>query len=318
MIKLIHKQWGNLTLYLFELPNKTTLEFLPGYGAGLNGLYIPTAKGTISIIEGYNELTDIEKEGKVRFLSTFLFPFPNRTQDGKYSHEGKQHQFPTNETARKNALHGMLHNKPFTVSGIFTDGEVGKIEMVYHEENPPHYYPFPFEVRIKWEFSVDGISCHTTVENTGTSNMPVGFGWHPYFKTGSTINNWKVCLPTGKEFLVDERMIPTGEKVQFDAFSKPGLFNDTHFDTGFELNIESKIVESSFEDTTCSLRIKVWQETGPGKFNYLQVYSPPARNMLAIEPMTCPANALQTGESLNLLAPGEIQQASFGIGWTLI
>jgi aldose 1-epimerase len=318
MIKLRHTLWENLTLYSFQLPDQTTIEFLPGYGAGLNGLHIPTSAGLVNFIEGYQEFTDIEKNGKVRYLSSFLFPFPNRTQDGKYSFEAKDYQFPINETARNNALHGMLHNKPFIVSGIFTDGEVGKIEMVYHEENPPHYYPFPFEVRIRWEFSVEGLSCHTSIENIGESKMPVGFGWHPYFKTGSRVNDWKVGLPNGKEFLVDERMIPTGEKVAFDKFSKPALFGETHFDTGFELPANSETVESSFEDPALGLKVNVWQETGPGKYNYLQVYSPPDRNMLAIEPMTCPANALQTGESLNLLPPGQIQQASFGIKWALI
>lgn len=315
MISLKTTDWGRFTLYAFTCPNGNVIEFLPGYGAGLNGLHVQTTNGTVNLVEGYSSPEDIEKDGKVRYLGTFLFPFPNRTKGGHYQFEGKGYQFPINESARNNALHGMLFNKPFVVAGIFTDGEQGKIEMVYRDEHPPDHYPFPYEVRIRWKFTGESLECYTSVENIGDSAMPVGFGWHPYFRANSPVNQWKVQLPVGEEFLVDKSLIPTGEMKAFSSFEKPAPFGETHFDTGFRLAVSGPKAVSSFQDDGSNIKVDVWQETGDGKYNYLQVYSPPDRTMLAIEPMTCPANALQSGESIINLNPGEIQNASFGIVW---
>jgi aldose 1-epimerase len=54
-------------------------------------------------------------------------------------------------------------------------------------------------------------------------------------------------------------------------------------------------------------------------FDYVMVFSadtlPPARRRrgLAVEPMTCPPNAFQSGEGLRALQPGESFEASWGI-----
>jgi aldose 1-epimerase len=45
-------------------------------------------------------------------------------------------------------------------------------------------------------------------------------------------------------------------------------------------------------------------------FKYLQVYIPPNRNCIAIEPMTCPANAFNSEKDLIILEP---QQNCSGI-----
>nr|MCU0326080.1 hypothetical protein [Spirosomataceae bacterium] len=37
--------------------------------------------------------------------SAFLFPFPNRLEDGKYTFEGHEYQMPITEPARQNAIH---------------------------------------------------------------------------------------------------------------------------------------------------------------------------------------------------------------------
>ena len=57
----------------------------------------------------------------------------------------------------------------------------------------------------------------------------------------------------------------------------------------------------------------MWQEAGPGAYRYLQVYTPPGRESIAIEPMTCAPNAFNNGMGLIRLDPGEAFTASFGI-----
>ncbi|MBU0474326.1 MAG: hypothetical protein KKF62_09190 [Bacteroidetes bacterium] len=36
----------------------------------------------------------------------------------------------------------------------------------------------------------------------------------------------------------------------------------------------------------------LWQEVGKGKYNYLQFYTPPKRNSVAVEPKTRNVNSL--------------------------
>jgi galactose mutarotase-like enzyme len=49
-------------------------------------------------------------------------------------------------------------------------------------------------------------------------------------------------------------------------------------------------------------------------YPFAQVYAPAGQSLIALEPMTAPTNALTTGRSLPLAAPGERFSAVFRIG----
>ncbi|MCB0643138.1 MAG: hypothetical protein KDC44_15925, partial [Phaeodactylibacter sp.] len=51
----------------------------------------------------------------------------------------------------------------------------------------------------------------------------------------------------------------------------------------------------------------------PGKYNFLQVFTPDHRQSIAIEPMTCNVDAFNNREGLIVLKPGEAHAASFGL-----
>jgi aldose 1-epimerase len=58
-----------------------------------------------------------------------------------------------------------------------------------------------------------------------------------------------------------------------------------------------------------------WQETGAGKYNFLQVFIPPLRHCVALEPMTCAPDAFNNGMGLARLEPGEMLKGSFGVSF---
>jgi aldose 1-epimerase len=63
------------------------------------------------------------------------------------------------------------------------------------------------------------------------------------------------------------------------------------------------------------LRVTVWLGE---PFRWVMLFSGDplpdvARRSLAVEPMTCPPNALQTGEDLIRIAPGESLTARWGV-----
>jgi galactose mutarotase-like enzyme len=102
-------------------------------------------------------------------------------------------------------------------------------------------------------------------------------------------------------------------------FTEPKVVGTTQLDTAF-----TQLRRDTRGRTAVRLRrpaagraISLWMDEG---FRYVQVYTgdtlePPARRRrgIAVEPMTCPANAFRTGEDLIRLEPGTTWRGDWGI-----
>jgi aldose 1-epimerase len=108
-------------------------------------------------------------------------------------------------------------------------------------------------------------------------------------------------------------MIPTGEVKKYNQFNSRAPIGNIAFDSCFRLALIGDKHMTGIYDPATDIKFILWQETGPGKYNYLQVYTPPARHSVAIEPMTCNINAFNNHEGLIILEPDEIFQASYGV-----
>lgn len=138
-------------------------------------------------------------------------------------------------------------------------------------------------------------------------------GWHPYFKTNSKVDNLMLKIPAKYQIEVDPRMIPTGVKLPADSFTQLKKIGDAELDTGFIIEAQKGVATTEIYDPGYDLHVKVWQETGTWKYNYLQIYIPPSRESIAIEPMTCSIDAFNNKEGLIVLAPGQSVKASCGV-----
>ncbi len=61
------------------------------------------------------------------------------------------------------------------------------------------------------------------------------------------------------------------------------------------------------------LTINIWQQTGKWKYNYLQVFIPPSKKSIAVEPMTCAADAFNNKMGLIILNPKKSFSTSCGV-----
>lgn len=290
-------------------------EILPDYGAALNALHIPYPNGTtISLLDGYTTDTEPAETGAL-YKGVFLFPFPNRLKDGKWQNGPDSYQFPINEPARNNALHGLLFNRSFEIEDMLAFGEKAVVRLSYTQTIREACYPFLYKIRIEFTLSEkEGLSVLTTVENQDIVSMPFGLGWHPYFKTGSPTDRLMLHVPEVRALEVDEQMIPTKVLAPFVAFNRPALLADTSLDTGFKIDAKSGKYRIAVEDLEKDIRFTVWQMAGSGDYGYVQIYTPPHKKSIAIEPMTCSANALQTrDEGLINLAPGMTHEFLWGV-----
>src|SRR5205814_1437131 len=143
-------------------------------------------------------------------------------------------------------------------------------------------FPFPHTVRVDMMLSRLGLRIETTVRADAGSRVPVSFGWHPYFRVpGAARADWVLTLPGGGE------PAPLGERV---------------FDDGFDGISEGQVLAIG------DIRVRFG-----GGYPVAQVFAPAAADVVSLEPMTAPTNALMTGDGLRVLEPGEAFTARFAV-----
>lgn len=315
MFKINEESFGSLTQ--LELSNMLTGEYatiIHDYGTCTNELVLQTNGKNRSLLKGTKNAQDIV--GKNWFKSAKLAPFPNRISNGKYSFNGKEYQLPLTDAKHGNAMHGFVFDKVFELLSHDESQTECAVELQYTYNGKLEGFPFPFKMNLTYILSDDGFECETLVMNTGTEAMPFGDGWHPYFQTNTKVDRLQLCLPAAELIEVDDKLIPTGNLLPFKDFEDCLVtIGDRQFDTGLKLTLNGRDDQANIElyDPENDILINLWQEVGDKKYNYLQLYIPPDRQSIAIEPMTCATDAFNNGMGLITLAPGERFQAKYGI-----
>jgi galactose mutarotase-like enzyme len=158
-------------------------------------------------------------------------------------------------------------------------------------------FPFEHELVMDVEVGAGRLTLSTTLCATGSEPVPVAFGFHPYLRIpGSSRRDWRVALGATQRLVLDEHMIPTGagEPLAEREFA----LDEQSWDDGLAgLNKPAR-----FEVSDGHRTLTVTFEEG---FGYAQVYAPPGHDYICFEPMTAPTNALNSGEGLVVVAPGE-------------
>lgn len=289
-----------------ETGNEITI--IPEMGARLNHFQVNIHGDSVDIIDGYSDAHSLTEGALMK--NALLAPFPNRVANGQYHFNDCVHQLYINRPHENNAIHGFVFDKPFLLEA---SGQVDDYYEFVLRSNvaPEEGFPFPFAMVVKYRFGGPWLEVDTELVNTGKGVMLAGFGWHPYFKTGSGIDQIRLSLPEVKRIEVDSRLIPTGEVSAYDTFSALHPIGTTEFDTGFHLRGQEREVQ--LYDENLGLYITLSLPAIDSPYEYLQIYTPPSRGSVALEPMTCAANAFNNGLGLKKLSPGESLHSHFTI-----
>jgi aldose 1-epimerase len=291
---------------LISEDEKTRLDLVPGHGACVLDLVFEG----VSILDGFK--TAQEMEGNRWSKNIVLFPFPNRLKDGRYEWEGTSYQFPVNDAHTGNALHGFGLAKPMRVSQLDLSAEGATITCEYRDPGDHPAYPFPFTFSI--QFTIDQrnqLTVNMAFQNDGTQSIPVGLGWHPYFRLSEKVDTLLVQLPESEMIGIDRFMIPNGKRYAYDKFAELSTLGGHTLDNCFALPTDRATTSATLSGQFGTLHY--WQETGAGKYNFLQVFTPPHRESIALEPMTCNIDAFNNGEGLIRLDALESVNAKFGL-----
>jgi aldose 1-epimerase len=246
-----------------------------------------------------------------------LIPWPNRLADGRYRFDGVDYQLALTEPNKSNAIHGLLRWRPWRA----IEHGVARVVMgtrLY----PLSGYPFALDLRIDYRLGEDGLIVATTVTNIGDRACPYGAGQHPYLSPGDAmIDECTLELAAATRVLTDaERQLPAGEEpvagTEFD-YRAPRRLGDQQVDFAFtELTREEGGRARARLAAPDGRTVELWVDES---YPFIEVFTgdtlaPPRRRRgLAVEPMTCLANAFQSGEGLIRLEPGEEFTSRWGV-----
>jgi aldose 1-epimerase len=245
-----------------------------------------------------------------------LMPWPNRLEDGSYEFDGRTHQLPLTEPERRNAIHGLVRTEAWRARAQ----EPHRVVME-HVLEPRPGYPFTLSLSVEYSLSEGGLRVQTTATNVGAEACPFGSGQHPYLTLGTPVVDSLVMRAPGRTVLIeDERGIPRGREpvdgTEYD-FRRPREIRETTLDDAFtDLERgEDGLARVELRDPTSRAGLTVWLDES---YRYLQLFTGDplpdvGRRSLAVEPMTCPANAFRTGEDLVRLEPGASCESAWGI-----
>jgi aldose 1-epimerase len=301
----------------YHLKNDTTAEYamiIPSFGGTLNQVALTKNGKVYELLDSSGTYEELITEGRNKFKGSKLFPFPNRIANGQYSFENKVYNFPVNFPHENNAIHGIVLESNFSVVQKKVSEESAALTIQYKTTGDEAGYPFKVIIMIEYVLAENSFSVKTNIENVDNKNVPVSDGWHPYFKTGSKIDDCILTLPVLYSYEVDDRMLPTGNIIKEETFITPMKIGNSNFDTNYKLAItENKTLSVKLRDPIQNITLVLWQEAGIGKYNYLQIYTPPDRQSIAIEPMTCLTNAFNNNEGLIVLKPEDKSDFLFGL-----
>jgi aldose 1-epimerase len=165
-------------------------------------------------------------------------------------------------------------------------------------------FPFPHRLDLALELHPEVLSISTTLTARELA-VPIAFGWHPYFQLPRAPRaSWELELPPMQALELDARQLPTGEEHACEGFRTP--LGTLTLDDGFAGIGSRAELSLSAGDRLLTVSFDEGYPCG-------QVFAPSDQDVVALEPMTAPANALVSGRGLTFVAPGESHRASFSI-----
>jgi aldose 1-epimerase len=244
-----------------------------------------------------------------------LLPWPNRLADGRYEFDGQTLQLPIDEQTTRTANHGLARWANWVVEAEAENRATARLTL-----HPRPGYPFSLAVEVSYVLDDDGLTARTVARNVGRTRLPFGIGFHPYVTVGTPlVNSARLHLRAARFLETDERLLPTGR--MFEVAGSAFDFRDAR-PLG-ELKIDTCFTElvrdadgRAWVQVSAERGVRLWLDEA---YTFVQVFTGDTldperrRHGLAVEPMTCPANAFRSGPGLLVLEPEESFSGAWGL-----
>lgn len=225
----------------------------------------------------------------VRGGNPVLFPSPGPLADGAFRWGGREGRMPQ---------HGLARQRPWTV----VDRSKNAVTVELRSDDATRAaFPWDFTVRIRYVLEGSSVRIEQHYQNDSDAPMPLAAGFHPYFRV--------------PEALKSEARIATPATRAWDNVRKEEIRLGGPIDLGAG-EVDLHLVDHG--GTTASLTfgdVEV-RVSASAEFGRWVVWTLPGKDFVCLEPWTTAANALNTGEGLLVVAPGERRSmwSSFAAG----
>ena len=250
-----------------------------------------------------------------------LVPWPNRICGASYVHDETTYELPVTEEETGAAIHGLLHDTQLSVLSSTEDS----VHLTGFLE-PTEGYPFRLEISLIYRVAAAfGLSTTLSVryipddadpdvddfDKASQAPAPFAAGFHPYLTAGAAkLEECRLRLPAQVMALTkaDGQVIGRQKvKGDFDLTAGPLLTGRTidHAFTSLPQQWSAELIHGP-----SGFLVRMIGDTP-----WVQVYTGERldRAGVAVEPMTSPPNAFNSGEDVVHLAPGEWFRTGFTI-----
>lgn len=272
-------------------------------GASLRGLRV----GDVDIVTPYPQDQPTPSASGV-----VLTPWPNRVRDGAWDDEGTPRQLAITEPKFGNASHGLLRFVSYDIEQSDASATL-RATIV-----PQTGYPYLIETSVTYTLTDAGIDVEHVLTNRSTTAAPVALGTHPFVGISDVDTHDLVLrVPASTEIDTDERMLPIGTHPADPVLREGVRVGEIRLDSGFtDLARDDDGLVRHTLTAPDGRRVTLWQGEG---FDVVQVYTatnyPGQELAIAIEPMTAPADAFNSGIGIRRLAPDESWTLAWGISF---
>ena len=167
-----------------------TAYVLADTGAGTTATVVPEKGGMVTSFtkngDEYSWLREpnFSQPERPRCAMPVLFPMCGRAPQDANTFGGKSYPM---------IIHGIVHSMPWQVVETGeTDGASVTVRVTDNAETRESY-PFAFSVTIRYVLRGGELRFEQTYENTGSTDMPFSFGFHPYFRVSDVRNlEWDI------------------------------------------------------------------------------------------------------------------------------
>ena len=223
-----------------------------------------------------------------------LAPWPNRIRGASYRAHGKRERLAVTEPETGDALHGLVCWQEFTVIAH----EPSQVRLVTRVLPQPGY-PFTIRLLVSYTLNDRGLHASASVINQGDRDTPYGIGAHPYLRCGAAApDRCELTVPTETRVRLGAVQEELEVASVLGARGKPVLVDGNRVDHAFTGLPQHWNVH--LRDPRTGLWVRVSSGT-----RWMQIYTGDrvGRAGIAVEPMTCPPNAFNSGIDLVWLRP---------------
>lgn len=246
------------------------------------------------------------------YAGAVLAPWPNRIVKASYVYHDQRYHLPLTEEASGTALHGLLHSVDFAVQQQ-RESEVHLTAVI----EPSTGYPFRLETILVYRVAgqlglTTTLSTRYAPDDDAAPTAPFGAGFHPYLTAADApLKSCRLRLPATKVIRTkaNGKVIGTRSVAgDLDLTDGPLLAGLTIDHTYTNLPKPGWIAELLHGPS--GFMVRMIADTP-----WVQVYTGESINRagVAVEPMTCPPNAFNTGKSLIDLEPGVWHRVGYSL-----